>query len=605
MTTMRKYQSLLRYALRQWPRLLVLITLNALTAAVAALQPWPMKLLVDYALGHGTHPAHPGTLLHQLTQGTTPSGLVIIAAGATLALFAVNSVLSTGLAWNWAVAGRRMVYDVAADLFRQLQRLSLLFHSRRTVGDALTRLTGDTWSVYTLTNAVLVGPAQQLFTLVTVGLVAWKLDAGLTVLSLTVIPFLGASARFFGQRLKRRSRLSREAQARLLSFVHQTLTALPVVQAFGAEARNNQQFRRFAANEKARLRRDNLMKNGFRTINGLITTLGMGIILYAGGQRVLSGALSVGSLLVFLAYLRTTQRALTGLLESYGTLQSLEASLDRVFEILNAEERVKEVPGAKPLSPRAPGEAAHVRLEGVTFGYEPERPVLTDVWLEARPGETLALVGVTGAGKSTLVSLVPRFFDPWAGRVLVDGVDVREVQLRSLRSEIALVLQESFILPLSVAENIAYGRPSASRAEVEAAAHAANAHGFIERLPQGYDTVVGERGANLSGGERQRLAIARAFLRDAPILILDEPTSALDAGTEALVLGALERLMRGRTVLVIAHRLSTARRASRIAVLEQGRIVETGSHDELLLAGGAYHRLYNTQLGTRPSGTAA
>jgi ATP-binding cassette subfamily B protein/subfamily B ATP-binding cassette protein MsbA len=246
-----------------------------------------------------------------------------------------------------------------------------------------------------------------------------------------------------------------------------------------------------------------------------------------------------------------------------------------------------------------------VRWDDVVFGYEADRPVLQHVTFDARPGELVALVGATGAGKSTLVSLVPRFFDPWNGRVTIDGTDIRQVQLASVRAQVALVLQDAFILPLSVADNIAYGRPGASRAEVEAAAHAAHAHDFIMRLPEGYNTVVGERGATLSGGERQRLAIARALLKDAPILILDEPTSALDAGTEAHVLAALDRLMQGRTVLVIAHRLSTVRRADRIVVLEGGRIVETGTHDTLLAAGGAYHAFHSAQTITRSSGSAA
>jgi ATP-binding cassette subfamily B protein/subfamily B ATP-binding cassette protein MsbA len=284
-----------------------------------------------------------------------------------------------------------------------------------------------------------------------------------------------------------------------------------------------------------------------------------------------------------------------GLLSVYGNLQSVDASVDRVFEILDADEMVREVPGARVLPHRTPGERGEVRIEGVSFGYEADRPVLEEVSLEARAGETVALVGPTGAGKSTLVSLIPRFFDPWSGRVLIDGADVREHQLASVRAQVALVLQESFLLPLSVAENIAYGRPAASRQEIVAAAVAANADEFIRRLPAGYDTVIGERGATLSGGQRQRLAIARALVKDAPILILDEPTSALDAETEAVLMAALARLMRGRTTFIIAHRLSTIRRADRVVVLEQGTIAEAGTPQELLSRPGPYQRYHALQ----------
>jgi len=298
-------------------------------------------------------------------------------------------------------------------------------------------------------------------------------------------------------------------------------------------------------------------------------------------------------LLVFLSYLGTVQEQLKAITGIYGTLQNAGASVDRVIEVLATEQEVTNNPGARPLT----SVQGHIRFEKVNFGYETDRPILRDVSFEVLPGQTIAIVGPTGAGKSSLVSLLPRFFDAWDGQITIDGLDVRDIELKSLRSNIGIVLQEPFLFPLTIAENIAYGRPDASREEIEAAARDANAHQFIERLPEGYNTIIGERGATLSGGERQRLSIARALLKNAPILILDEPTSALDAQTESLLLEALERLMKDRTTLIIAHRLSTIRKANQIIVLKNGRIIETGTHEELLKNKELYSFLYEIQFG--------
>jgi ATP-binding cassette subfamily B protein/subfamily B ATP-binding cassette protein MsbA len=589
----RNYRRLLRYATADWKGWALIVGLTLLGSAFGLLQPWPMKLLVDHVLNG--HPASPALAraMDLLPGGGTTQGLLAWLVLAGVGVFVLYSAVDVVLTQAWIRVGQRMVYRLAGDLFAHIQRRSLLFHSRNPVGDSLSRITGDCWCVYKVVDALLFGPGHALVVAAGMVVLMAGIDPGLTLLVVAVAPAMTATAFLFGGRIRALARARREAESRVQSQVQRVLSGIQVVQAFAQEERERLRFRDFTAAALEALRRTTLLAGRYGLVSGLVLTLGTGAVVLVGARHVLAGQLSVGGLLVFLAYLAALQTHLQAFTGIHATLQETGAGIDRVVEMLDAELEVQDRPGAVPL----PAARGHVRLENVTFGYEPGRPVLRGVSLEALPGQTVAVVGATGAGKTTLVSLIPRFIDPWEGRVLVDGQDVRDVRLRDLRGQVAVVLQEPFLFPLSIADNIAYGRPGASRQQVEAAARAANLHAFVERLPGGYETVVGERGATLSGGERQRLSVARALLKHAPVLLLDEPTSALDAETEGLLLEALRRLMRGRTTLIIAHRLSTIRNADWIAVIDEGRVVERGTHAELLQRQGLYAHLHGVQFG--------
>ncbi len=589
-----RYRRVLRYA-RPYRKGWAFLTLVALlNVPLALLQPWPMKIVVDNVLGGAALPEWLSRILAPVLNVSDPYSILGFAVVGSLVLFALASLSEIALTFGWLKVGQRMVQDFSRELFANVQRRSMVFHTRNTVGDLMNRIVYDSWCINSIADTLMLKPVQVFLSLGGMIWVMAQLDGGLTLASLVVAPFMASSSILLGRPVRTAAKDSLESAARMQAHVQQILSGLPVVQAFAQEERERQRFLEFA-NEAVRAEQRSSLAGSIYTFGSdLIVTLGTGAILWFGAQRVLAGHMSVGTLLVFLAYLASLLVQMRMIADLYRMLQRTGGSLDRVMEIIESPQEVPERPDAVALPPVK----GHVQICEVSFGYKPGTLSLDRVSVEARPGDTVAVVGSTGAGKSTLVSLVGRFIDAEQGRVLIDGYDVRDVQLQSLRSQIAVVLQEPFLSSGTIAENIGYGRPDATREEIEAAARTANAHQFIEKLPEGYDSMLGERGATLSGGERQRLSIARALLKDAPILILDEPTSALDAQTEALLIEALERLMKGRTTFIVAHRLSTIRNANTIVVMQQGRVVETGRHEDLMeRPGGIYRHLYELQFG--------
>jgi len=584
----------LPFALRRWPALLAVASTMLIQIGLTLLAPWTMKVLVDNVLyGKPLGPAAADAFA-ALPGPETRNALLYWTLGAGFVTFFVG--WAAGLAGSYAniAFSQRLVYDLGARLFDHLQRLSLRFHNEHGVGNLIRRITTDTTCISSIVSGAFIPAVVAVVTLVTMFLVMWALDPLLTLLSLAVIPILLLALRLYGRPMAERSYENNIAEGDMYDTVEQTVSAIPVVHAFAGEEAADRSFRAVTDRVLRTTIASTNVELRFSILTGFATAAGTAAILWLGARHALDGEVTVGTLVVFLAYLAALYSPLHDLTATGTTLQEAAGSAWRVTEILDAKPEVHDGAGATPLGLVE----GHIAIENVRFAYEPGRPALRGVSLEAHPGEVVAVVGATGAGKSTLVSLVPRFFDPDEGRVLVDGRDVRDVQLRSLREQVSLVLQESFLFPISIAENIAYGRPDASRSQIEAAARAANAHAFIEALSDGYDTVLGERGATLSGGERQRIAIARALLKNAPILILDEPTSALDAETESLLLEALDRLMAGRTTLIIAHRLSTIRNADRVVVIDDGRVVEEDTPSRLLERKGVYARLHAIQTGS-------
>jgi ABC-type multidrug transport system fused ATPase/permease subunit len=559
-----------------------------LGAMVGLLTPWPLKILVDSVLGDAPPPAF---LAGLLPDGDGKHALLLIAVLGGLGITVVNNSLSVAHNYFGTRLKERLVLDFRSDLFQHVQRLSLSFHDQHRTGDLMNRITYQSGAIGA---AVLAGPPllQGVVTLAGMFWIAYSLDPTLALLSLSVVPFIYYSVGFYSRYVDPRLREVRGMESQMMTIVHEAMAMLRVIVTFGRESHEYQRFREHGERAIEARVRVTVDQTVFSMVVNTCTALGTALVLGFGAYQVLQARLTVGELLVIMSYIGSVYTPLQAISTTAGTLKDQLISTQMAFELLDMDPEIKDAPNAVRLE-RSQG---HIVFDRVSFSYPSRQDTLKNICLEALPGQVIAIVGQTGAGKSTLASLIPRLYDPTEGRVLIDGHDIRTVSLASLRGQVSVVLQEPLLFSTTIAENIRYGRLDASDEEVIASAKAANAHDFIMRLPDQYNTMLGERGARLSGGERQRISVARAFLRNAPILILDEPTSSIDSRTEGVILDALDRLVVGRTTFIIAHRLSTIRQADQILVLDRGEIVERGTYRELMMRNGHFRQLHDAQM---------
>ena len=570
------YRRVLRYYQPFWGKTIIGLFLSLLGIGLNLLKPWPFKIIVDDFLR--PTPA---------ARGDWRTWVPLLC----LALVVIQ------VAWgiiNWITnylfvkIGLEALLKLRTDLYSHLQRLSLKFHDARRSADSSFRVAYDSQSIQTIYNKGFTNIFASVIALIGTFIVMLKLDWILTLLSLAIVPLIVGAIYFFARRIRSESTSIQEQESAVLAQAQEGLSSIRMVHAFGREDFEVRQFHQQAQQSlQANLRLTLTNVNSALVISTLMV-IGTAAMYYVGTLHVLDGTLSLGSLLVFSAYLLMLYQPLESLTYTAWAMEGATAGAKRCFEVLDRQDDVRDSPNAADIS----SAKGAIEFGSVNFGYAESRIVLRDINFSIAPNQIVGLVGGTGAGKSTLLSLVPRFYDPAAGSVILDGRDVREITKKSLRAQIAIVLQDTLLFSTTVRENIAYGRPDATEEEIIEAARRAQADEFIRQMPQGYSSLVGERGGHLSVGQRQRIGIARAFLKNAPILLLDEPTSALDPATEAAIMETIKELMRGRTTLIATHRLATIHNLDQIIVLEHGRIIEQGRGPELLTRGGIYAKLY-------------
>ena len=572
------YRRVLRYYRPFLGQTIFGLCLSLLGIALNLLKPWPFKIIVDDFLRAGS---------------------AIRSDWRMWVLLLCLAVIGIQLLWgiiNWITnylfvkVGLQALLKLRTDLYSYLQSLSLKYHDARRSSDSSFRVAYDSQSIQTIYNKGFTNIFASIVTLIGTFVIMLRLDWQLTLVSLGIVPLVVGAIYLFAHRIRRESTSIQEHESAVLAQAQEGLSSIRMVHAFGREEFEVRQFQQQARQSlQANLRLTLTNVNSALVISTLMV-VGTAVMYYIGTVHVLSGTLTLGSLLVFSAYLLMLYQPLESLTYTTWAMEGATAGAKRCFEVLDRQDDVVDSPGAVAIS-SAQGAIA---FEAVNFGYAPDRCVLRNIDLQIDPNQIIGLVGGTGAGKSTLLSLVPRFYDPTTGSIRLDGCDIRQITKKSLRAQIAIVLQDTLLFSTTVRENIAYGRPDATEEEIIEAARRAQADEFIRQMPQGYGSLVGERGGHLSVGQRQRIGIARAFLKNAPILLLDEPTSALDPSTESAIMDTIKELMRGRTTLIATHRLATIHNLDQIIVLEHGRIVEQGRGPELVARGGIYAKLYSS-----------
>jgi ABC-type multidrug transport system fused ATPase/permease subunit len=581
--------------------LVIILAAMLLQTAMSVAAPWPLKVILDNVVGERKLPPWLDDFLRRFMASGGKMQIAAAAAIATILIALLGAAASYLANYYTTSVGQWVANDLRLRTYHHLQQLSLNYYNTHEMGTLLSTITADVQTIQNFASSSTLGILVDMFTIVAMLVIMFWLNWDFTMIAVGVTPFMLLMVSRFKKAVKKATREVRKQQSNVVAVVQQGLESMRVVKAFGRQDLEQEELSDVSKATVEAALKARRVKALLSPIVTVTVSLCTAFVLWRSSSLILKGTMTTGALTVFLSYLSKFFKPVQDLATMTNTIAQTAVGVERVRAILEANDVIEERGDAREPQPLK----GEIKFENVAFAYNKDAPVLTDVNFQIQAGQMVGVVGPTGGGKSTIVSLIPRFYDPSAGKVSIDGVDIRDYKLPGLRNQIAYVLQETVLFRGTVAENIAYGRGSATRDEIVKAAKLANADEFIAKMPQGYDTMVGDRGDTLSGGQRQRIGIARALIRNNPILILDEPTAALDTESEQLVMEALERLMKGRTVITIAHRLSTIRNSDKIVVLKGGVVAEEGTHDELMAKSGVYAELYHIQFDKPPAEAAA